>query len=757
MGAALRLLIALVITYPYGFQPSQLAAPERIRRAQAVLASTLDPRLPAVPLDTWIRQVVGASARYEWSEGACAGIPHASRPAVSICGVVLAATPDVTATVAVRVGEHWPGESTDRWEPSRFSDAFLDRGNDSLPLEQLSDLPRFLPLPAQQWPKRDVTVAPGGIRCFQDTSISGDVTCSLAITNPGQTTAYARMFIERRPYPDQDSAFVVKLLPGERRTIQLSLSAPQERGTLAVGVELNRRTPYVRAGEHGELTLRPRSPAAVLEGLIDQPDDDELPRDILMVRGTFTGMVRSFEVPVDSSVSRLAISVELDQGVTATLFRPRGVAVSAADGDVGLSAAKRFELARASMASESSFMVTAPEAGIWRLELTAAGESTSRAFAVTARGTSATSFDSFDLVALQDGVHGGYFDIPDAMPVAGATIAGQARLSDRSLDARFRLIDGSGTLLQTLDLKKDDRYAPYDPAGSLTVPAVPFFVVMEAADGTTSRIQRQYPVLFQPQTVGVSFTFDQSQIPAVVAGSTTQFRFAVTNHGAATATFAPTVRATGGEVRDVLPRTVSLQPGSSATVTFSLVVPPGPDVHDIKMQLAATHVSDARLTNSTDVRLEIAPADDVDHDYVKNDVDNCPKFPNDQHDDDRDGIGDPCDPSPWSPVAILDFQPKKGPVGTTVTISGRVFAETVAENRVTFGHVPARIVKATTTELVVIVPEGAPSFLIFVHAPKGTAGSFFPFAVEKPAAGPRQKTPDFASAECPDARQKQGR
>jgi IPT/TIG domain len=142
------------------------------------------------------------------------------------------------------------------------------------------------------------------------------------------------------------------------------------------------------------------------------------------------------------------------------------------------------------------------------------------------------------------------------------------------------------------------------------------------------------------------------------------------------------------------------------------------------MWLAATHTSDARVTNSTNVSLEIAPADDVDKDYVKNAVDNCPEFPNgDQHDDDRDGVGDPCDPTPRSPVAILDFHPKQGPAGTTVTISGKAFGETIALNRVTFGHVPAKILKATTTELVVIVPEGAPSVLIFVHAPRGTVGS----------------------------------
>jgi hypothetical protein len=38
-----------------------------------------------------------------------------------------------------------------------------------------------------------------------------------------------------------------------------------------------------------------------------------------------------------------------------------------------------------------------------------------------------------------------------------------------------------------------------------------------------------------------------------------------------------------------------------------------------------------------------------------------------------------------------------------------------------------------------IVPESAPSFLIFVHAPKGTVGSLSPFVVEGSAAGPDRR------------------
>ena len=77
------------------------------------------------------------------------------------------------------------------------------------------------------------------------------------------------------------------------------------------------------------------------------------------------------------------------------------------------------------------------------------------------------------------------------------------------------------------------------------------------------------------------------------------------------------------------------------------------------MQLIATHTSDPTVTNSTDVSLDIAPVDDVDKDYVKNEVDNCPEFPNDQHDDDRDGTVTPAIRRPGLPSPSSISSPSK--------------------------------------------------------------------------------------------------
>ena len=57
--------------------------------------------------------------------------------------------------------------------------------------------------------------------------------------------------------------------------------------------------------------------------------------------------------------------------------------------------------------------------------------------------------------------------------------------------------------------------------------------------------------------------------------------------------------------------------------------------------------------------------------------------------------------------AITSFSPTTGPVGTTVTITGKNFSAVPSENTVKLNGFPATVTSSSTTQLVVIVPVGA--------------------------------------------------
>ena len=81
-------------------------------------------------------------------------------------------------------------------------------------------------------------------------------------------------------------------------------------------------------------------------------------------------------------------------------------------------------------------------------------------------------------------------------------------------------------------------------------------------------------------------------------------------------------------------------------------------------------------------------------------------------------------------VAVIQFSPSSGPVGTQVTIYGAGFSSTPANNTVTFtGASGVTPIAATTTALVVAVPSGATSGTITVTAPSGSATSSASFTV----------------------------
>jgi IPT/TIG domain/Thrombospondin type 3 repeat len=136
--------------------------------------------------------------------------------------------------------------------------------------------------------------------------------------------------------------------------------------------------------------------------------------------------------------------------------------------------------------------------------------------------------------------------------------------------------------------------------------------------------------------------------------------------------------------------------------------------------------------------LELARPEDADNDFVPDGIDNCRDVPNhDQHDTNRNGIGDACDAAGGGPLSIRGLSPESGPPGTVTKISGTGFS-TTGPNFVLFNGLPVVAVAASATELVVTVPADAAigPVSLLVGTEKSIAMSPIPFIVRRPARKP---------------------
>jgi len=87
----------------------------------------------------------------------------------------------------------------------------------------------------------------------------------------------------------------------------------------------------------------------------------------------------------------------------------------------------------------------------------------------------------------------------------------------------------------------------------------------------------------------------------------------------------------------------------------------------------------------------------------------------------------------FGPPKITSVTPTSGPVGSSVTITGSNFDTSAVGNIVFFGAVKARVISATSSQLVVTVPAGASYKPITVTSWKLTAYSSQPFVVTFPS------------------------
>ncbi len=562
-----------------------------------------------------------------------------------------------------------------------------------------------------------------GVRCAPADPMPGDsVTCMVPVSNAGPTTVQARVFIDVVPETGEGDEIFVTLPPGSRKTVGCRFVWPRRDATVSIGVEI---------------ADRPRDVEAVGDAAAEEAKPNADLQTILMARGSLDETPHTYDVPVDSSIRRLAIFVEVDPRLAVRLWRPGGAAVRASDEDVIVSSVERIDVRDSTATRERAYTVTAPQPGIWRVEIPRATGSASRRFALVARANSPTALRRCEFVREQSVIDGGYFAI-HGMPLVGVPATVRASVENAPDERAFRAVDERGDTLEGFSLRSDDPLSsPDTPVGPVTLPAVPFWMVMNATDAAGAPIRRQCPAMFRAQPVGVFFRADV--LDSIAAGSSRRLAFTIANLGTAPATFALRATTSLGEVRDLSPRAVSLRTDESATATVVLAIPSDVlPLDSIDLELSATDIADASVTNSGSANLRVAHENDRDDDSVGDDIDNCPDVPNsDQIDSNHDGVGDACDPT-RSRVTITDFTPKAGPAGTAVAITGEGFDPVPAKNGVWFGisargRATAAVVKsATPTELVVIVPAGVPPDVFVVGTPNGESISGVPFLIKVP-------------------------
>jgi hypothetical protein len=728
-------LIPVLLTLWPAVPGAQDAAGERLRRAQQVIVSTLDPALPGVPLEEWLRSIVGSSARLEWTSGSCAGLRDRNNPAVPLCGIVSAGNADVGVTMGVLIGEYVQGRRVDRWAVPRFDMAFVRRGGKVVAVERLSELPRVLTLPTAEWPVHDVALLSAS--CVPERPAPNEqVTCALALSNRGGAPALARVFVDVQPDRSLGGGGgAIGLGAHESGTVRLTFRWPAEtNATVTAGIELTDRTPYHRVNERGAITLTRGEDLDVPGLLLGYVDDDHAPQLIVSARVAAERTTRTIDVPVDASVRTLLLSVESVPGVTVAVVRPGGARAADTDTDVSRAELKTMDLVRQTPASLRRYTIADPQPGTWQIAVTGEPAAEAPSVSVRASGVSAIAFDQFEFVRKQEGVHGGYFPI-DGMPLAEAPATATARLSDGVTDAAFRLVDEAGATLRTITLRKGDpETAADDWLGTFDLPAVPFHVVMQTAGGAGVRIQRQHPGTFRAQSVALFFEY--GRVPVAAAGASKRFAVALTNVGREAAAFTLDVRTSVGDIVDLSHLPVSVEAGSSVMVPFTLAVPATADrLLGIELRMTATNAADPSLGNSTGARVEIAREGDGDNDFIEDARDNCRDVPNaDQLDMNRNGIGDACDPSAGGQIAIRSISPQSGAAGTVVRIAGTGFSA-AGPYIVLFNGRPVEAALTQPTELTMTVPPDVPAgpALLIVGADAGFAMSPVPFIV-RPAA-----------------------
>ena len=271
------------------------------------------------------------------------------------------------------------------------------------------------------------------------------------------------------------------------------------------------------------------------------------------------------------------------------LFRPSGTAVGSGDQGVEIG---EWQCGRI-------FNLTAPETGIWRIQIAGSGT-----YWAKAQVSSEIFFVSVEFVRPggRPG-HEGLFKIP-GQPLAGKKETLRASFSGKIKTAEFKLVSESGASLRKLEMREiGSDPEDHEYLGIAAFPEQQFRLLVTGLDSNGARYQRTYLTSFRATTLEVEpFHVPEELRP----GSKTTVAFRIRNIGQP-ASFQVVAVDDHGFVTRGNSNQLVLEQGAAATVEVDLAVPAAtPPGTGVTLTLAATSISDPDITNGTVVDLTVA-------------------------------------------------------------------------------------------------------------------------------------------------------
>jgi von Willebrand factor A domain-containing protein 7 len=312
---------------------------------------------------------------------------------------------------------------------------------------------------------------------------------------------------------------------------------------------------------------------------------------VFWATGTFDAGPQTFEIPVDSVTRRITFSFSVDtKGSKLILTQPSGGAI------VEATASKEIT----ELNCGRIVTVSAPETGIWRLQITGTGK-----FWIEVQAESDIHIIRAEFVKKggRPG-HEGLFKIP-GQPLAGILAILQVSLSAQDVEtAEFRLVSDRGDTIQELRMQPENSDGDFrEYLGSLEPPKQPFRVAVSGRDSKRQSYQRFFPALFHAETVEVLPEHGSDELSA---GNTTTLTFNLRNIGPSDS-FKITVTDAHKFVSHVSSQELTLGTGESKTLRVELTVPVGtaPGTGDDIVVVAAS-TSGSATSNSSVVHFSVS-------------------------------------------------------------------------------------------------------------------------------------------------------